>query len=429
MDSFNCILCGGSEWVNVDQFRIKPQGMIMCNSCAFITYDKCSDVKKVNQSYEHEYRNAPTVNNIFTSERKLHYHVHFLEEILLGWKEKEFKVLEIGAALGLFLNWCKSQFPKCSVYGTELTESFVRVASYLYKLDLKSDFDDSIKYDLISSYKVAEHMPDIDKQLARYKKSLNEGGYLYISVPTWFGRLNNFGATGFALEDYYDPHHVNVWSVKQFEYLLKRSGFSIVKENHTWYDDTYLCKVDNALEVPAYKEDPKERLVQLKKIYDASLAYDQSKFGEAIGHWPNFPAAQVSHYEMNRSRAHQEGFDAIWGTFLKPALDACGNSHFILCHIVDILMRYEKYPQAIEYCKVWLDNHPMDTQALMNMAHILRVQALGLTNQKEKIHNLVQANGLLAMIEKHSLERRYEAMTWIMQNAALMPTKFEGTLH
>lgn len=426
MDNYKCTLCGATNWKNVDEFRYKPSGMHVCMSCAFITYEKCKDVDKVNKSYEHDYRQAPTVNNVFSSERKLHYHAVFLEDVLKKWvtESKKVNVVEIGAAIGAFLNMVRHNVKTATVYGTELTESFVRNAWHNYNLNLTPDFDDTIKYDLISSYKVAEHIPNIDKQLERYRNSLAEGGYLYISVPTWFGRLNNFGSTGYTIEDYYDPNHVNVWSQKQFEYLLAKSGFKVVKENHSYYDSTYLCQISDKVD-SGYKEDPALRLEQLKKIFDASMAYDQSKFKDAIKLWPNFPVAQISYYEMNRNRAHLEGWDVIWNDYLKPALDACGPTHFILAHIVDVMMRYEKYGDALEYCKLWLDNHYMDTQALMNMAHIFRVQALASTTSKEKEGLLRQANQVLSLVEKNSLERRYEAMTWIMQNNALIPTPFE----
>ena len=429
MSDLKCVLCGSSEWQNVDEYRYKPKQMILCKSCAFVTYESAKDVDKLHDHYTHNYRPVPTSDNFMSSERKLHYHVAFLADVIDQWKKegKSPTVVELGAALGMFLNWVRGIFPgsKDKIYGTELTESFVRVAYHMASIKLTDDFDDSLKYDLIMSYKVAEHMPDIDKQLARYRSSMSDDGYLYISVPTWFKRLNNFGQGGYNIEDYYDPNHVNVWSVKQFEYLLKKSGFEIVKEDHHYYDDTYLCK-KGTYATDVYKEDTTTRLDQLKRIFDASKFFDQGMFEKACAAWSNFPVAQISRYEQNRQKAHQEGFDYIWDTYLDTAMKACENSHFILSHICDVLMRYEKYEKAIEVCNIWLENHPMDTQALFNISHCLGQKANTATSAKHKTHYANEALKILKIVEANSHQRRYEAMTWRMHFASMIPTPFEG---
>ncbi len=33
-----CIVCDNSNWENVDQFRIKKEGMSLCKSCGFVSY-------------------------------------------------------------------------------------------------------------------------------------------------------------------------------------------------------------------------------------------------------------------------------------------------------------------------------------------------------------------------------------------------------
>jgi SAM-dependent methyltransferase len=422
MENYKCTLCGESNWKVVDEFRYKPAGMAVCLSCGFVTYpERCAKVDKVHQHYEHEYRGAPTVNNLFTSERKLHYHVCFLDDLFQEWGKagKQPTILEIGAALGLFLHWSRQQWPKGIFHGTELTRAFVNVAREMYGIKLDADFDDTKQYDLIMSYKVAEHMPDVLDQLARYRKALTPDGRLYISVPTWFGRLNDFGSSGFNIENYFDPNHVNVWSRKQFEHLLVRAGFEIVKENHLYYDDTYLCKA-GAYVTEVYKEDPAVRLDQLRRIHEVAIALDQSRFQDAIAAWPNCPVAHIGYYEQNRSRAHAEGIDAIWETYLKPAREACGETHYILSHLVDILMRYDQNQRALEICKVWLENHPMDGTALMNMAQCLRVEAMRAANPEEKSRLLRECIKLLKLIKQTSMERSNEAITWSFQDAALL---------
>ena len=194
-----CIICDKSEWENVDQFRQKKQGMSICKSCGFISYPaKWQEKEKVIEFYRKEYRNPPTDQNLYQGQRKIHYHQEFLAEPVLQKWHKEGKkdpvIFEVGAAYGLVLAWFKNMrdpsgvpfFPSADLNGSELTKSFKRNAYHEFGLDLKDDFDDTKKYDLIMSYKVAEHMLDVDLEILRYKKSLKPDGKLYISVPTWF---------------------------------------------------------------------------------------------------------------------------------------------------------------------------------------------------------------------------------------------------
>src|SRR3990167_2245005 len=103
--SLKCAICDQvCDWRNVDEFRLKPAGMHMCNGCGFITYPNlCLDTKKVSQHYVHEYRGAPTVHNMYSCERKTHYHAEFLQSLFEEWHKAGKhppRVYEIGAAFG-----------------------------------------------------------------------------------------------------------------------------------------------------------------------------------------------------------------------------------------------------------------------------------------------------------------------------------------
>ena len=424
-----CIICRAvGKWQNVDRFRYKPQGMCMCEVCGFVSYPEVTkNQEKLKAHYEQEYRQPPTVQNLFSSERKLHYHIDFLKETLQGWEEKKKNpcVLEIGAAMGLFLNWFRGKFPGADLNGTELTTSFVRTAFWLYRLELKKDADWTKKYDLIMSYKVAEHMPDIDVQLKKYRDSLADDGLLYISVPQWFGRLNNFGLSGFSLEYYYDKNHCNAWSRNLFELLLERSGFRIVKENHWTYDSTYLC-VKGEQSTNKTFDDPAVRLDQLERILKAAKLSEENRFKEAVELWPDFPDAQQSRYEIDRKKAHALGWEGIKKEYLDTALAACPNDPAVLSFVADVHMRYEKFNEAIDLFSKVIDLRPPDVNALNAVAHCLRQQASRCTDEKMKIKAIHEAMKTTQIIEKNSLQARYDAMTWIMHDASNMPTPFEA---
>ena len=319
-----CVICDHSNWENVDEFRLSKQGMSLCTTCGFVSYpEKHKKKEDVIEHYRHTYRAAPGVDNLYTGSRKLHYHAEFLEEIIKKWSEEgktDPVVSDVGAAYGLYLQWFKQLrhpennkqlFPDADLNGVELTLTYRRNAWHEFGLDLKEDFDDSKKYDLITSYKVAEHMYDIDVELKRYYEALNDDGKLYISVPTWFRILHNFGVeSSFDIEYYYSTDHCNVWHERHFRHLLQKCGFAIEKEDHAIYDAAYICrKLKEGEKVEEVKLLTVDQIrANLAAVKEASDLLTAQKFADALNVYPNFPMAWRAHYEMNRNQFHQKGF-------------------------------------------------------------------------------------------------------------------------
>jgi len=97
-----CIVCKSNDWENVDKYRIKPEGMSICKSCGFVSYpSKWKSQEEIKQHYRNDYRTHPTSNNVFTGQRKVHFHNHFLTSVFKEWAEsgkKSPNVFESGAA-------------------------------------------------------------------------------------------------------------------------------------------------------------------------------------------------------------------------------------------------------------------------------------------------------------------------------------------
>ena len=374
-----------------------------------------------------DYRPAPTAANLYSGQRKLNYHEFFLRDVFDKWTADKVKpvVGEIGAAYGLVLNWLRGIFPEADVSGSEMTLSYRRVAHHENKIELSEDFDYSKKYDLIMSYKVQEHLMDADLKLRQKVLALKDDGLIYISVPCWFDQAYNFGAAGFDLEYYYHPNHINVWTQKLFETMLKKCGLEIVKQDHVIYDSTYLCKRNDSLmsETPVY-EDPEEIKERMRKLKAASICYDQRQYSEAINLWPNYPLAWQAVYENTRAEFHKKGFSAILTEFIEPMLKACPNTSTVRGIAADICMRYGKWDTAIEYFKKVLEMKPQDPNALMNMGHCMR--NLAKEHPEEKIKFLVQARDLARYTKEISLQSREECISWIYKDSAEIPLPSES---
>jgi SAM-dependent methyltransferase len=431
-----CVICNSTDkWENVDQFRHAPQGMHICTGCGFVSYpSKYKTEAEIKKYYEKDYRNCPTISNAFTGQKKLHIHSAFLTDTLKKWQadgKKSPVVCDVGAAYGVFLNWIRQHFRDADLNGTEYALAYRRNAWHEYKIKLGVDFDSSKKYDLISSFKVAEHQLDVDKRLREYTECLAPDGVLYISVPIWFSKMGNFGLDGWDLEYYYDPNHINVWTEKLFVTLLHKCGLEIIKTDHWMYDSTYLCKRnDEMMKIKPEYEQPANIKQIMRAIKEASLAYEQHDFENAVNKFPNFPVAWTNYYEKARATAHQTGqsqppLEFVKTKFLAPAMKACPYSLEILRMAADIHMRYGDFEGAATICQQALDARPNHASFLMTLAHCFREIGLRAKDPADKIRMLTESRDCAKYLKDVDLLMRNEAVSWVYRDNSEIPTPHE----
>lgn len=417
-----CIICDSTDkWAGCDEFIHKPLGAHICMNCGFVTYDsvlKKDEMKEFYRSKEGQYRAAPSVINEYQQERKLHYHGAFLNKHLKKMKDdgrEEIVAWESGAAYGRFLHWLRKLFPKGSFHGSELTINMRRVAKNFLNLDIVEDFDDSRKYDLICSYKCAEHVPDIDIELRKQVECLKEDGFVYIGVPVWFDRMNLFGSEEWGISGYYHPNHINMWTRKHFETMLKKVGLEVVDENHIYYDSVYLCKRNDEMmkETPQYEE-PNKILGIMQAMLKANKFFENGDYEKAIRTYPHFPQAYVRHYELNRDQLHKDGWKVIYG-FATSMIEACPTS-YIAHHFTGILAaRYKKYEAALTHFKQAVEMKPNDAISLLKMAEVFR-----------EMGDLSSSVNCLQAVIKTSAQHKPEAVTWLLHDLSQIPMEIEG---
>lgn len=447
-----CIVCDSTDkWEDVEYSRhpmvnkeekvpagANNQGMSICTHCGFVGYPKKYKTEEEAKAYYHkDYRKPPRYENLITGQRKLKMHAHFLKDLFDEWKEKEIKpdVFEIGAAYGMVLNWIRGVFPEGTYGGTEFTQSYRRNAWHEYGLDLGLDFDNSKKYDLIVSFKVAEHQLDADKRLREYALALKPGGKVYISVPTWFRSMTNFGAEGFSLDYYYHPDHINVWTRQLFEQVLKKAGLKIVKFDDWMYDETYLCERDDSLmEEDLIFENVDDIKEHLKRIKQASLLEESGRVEEALKVYPAFPGAWKKNYEMGRAKAHRqsqgqavEPFEYAFEKYIKPALESCPNNLTVLSLAVDVCMRYEKYNEAVEFINLALEKRPNNGPFLSALSQCLRQASLKQQDPEQKLKLQKEARDCSRYIAQQDIALKGDAFNWIYSDNANIPTPSEVT--
>lgn len=403
-----CINCDENKWENVDGYRYGEAGMCICKECGFVSYPSSyKSEEEIKSFYNGNYRPAPTSGNFVTSKAKVQYHHAFLNEYLEQWRsKKDFTACDIGAAIGLYLGWLKHEVPNAKIYGTEWDDNFKAIASLEYGIELTNDVDTSVKYDLISLYKVAEHVQDFDEELLKYRDLLKEDGLLYISAPVWFDIFYNYGKCDNDLRYYYSPEHINVWSRKIFKSIIGKCGFEIIKENTNTYDDTYLLKKCEFK--PIEKENPEEIKKIMLAIKQSFEAFTQNKMDECLKLYPKQPTAWRRFYEVKRKEFEEMGIVKIeeWLKTVEAILPDCAE---ILDMHADILRRYGRYDEAIKYYKMCL--------SIKNGAiHYLGAISMCMREVYKKtgqIKYLEEARDIYRHIAQVSPETIMEVLTWI----------------
>lgn len=427
-----CPICDShDQWENIDDLRHVKKGMSICKTCGFVSYPSLYKTEEEIKEHYRGDRSSPTVMNLYTGEKKLHYHEAFLRDLLdtFNKDDKTRYVYEVGASMGLCLDWVKRRLNNVEVGGTELTKSFRRTAKWEFDIDLEEDFNPKREIDLMMSYKVAEHLLDVDTKLRQNVTHLSKGGLYYISVPIWFGSMYNFGLTGFDLEYYYHTNHVNVWTDKLFRTLLKKVGLEIIKEDHVMYDSTFLCKRNDDLmkEKPEY-EDYNEIKEKMAKIKKASEFIEDNKVEEALKVWPDFPHAWQGFYELNRSKFHENGYEWIIENVVNKAIKDCPRSADMQALGADISLRYGKWQEAIKYLNTCLEMRPNNAQFLLALSHCFREAAKQSKEQKVKLHFISEARNVCRHLHSVNTQVKPEAINWIYKDGSQLPLPEEKNL-
>jgi SAM-dependent methyltransferase len=420
-----CPICESTDkWLNVDNVRLKKENMCMCEGCGFVSYPtKYKTEEEIKKHYRKEYRPGPQAPSLFTGERKLQYHEFFLSKPVFDkWREKGIDapvVGEIGSAHGMFLNWIKGHFPKADIHGTELTETYRRVAFHEYGIKLEEDFDMTKKYDLITSYHVLEHQLDPDKKLTEYAACLKDDGIFYLSVPVWFRDASNSATGGFDIEYYWAPDHINCWSVEHLEHLIAKAGLEIIEKNEDIYGQTYLLKKGNHAGVVKTNFEYKKYLKIAENIFACWKYIQENKTKEAIEIFPNCPAAWINHYELNRSKFHQNKEE--FNKFFEQGIKSCPNSADILMFTGDVFSRYERYDESYELLSQALNKKPNNPTIIMGIANCFRMKAKQAKEENLRKEYLGKSINLLRFVMATSNEMFPQALTWVYQDEASLP--------
>ena len=259
-ERIKCPICESEDFLlisDLDRYGI-PIKTVCCASCGLVFVNPQPSKAWTENFYKNHYRHLYEEVDVPTRdycERESMFWKHnqslaFFSEYL----GKTGKVLDIGAADGIFLRVFRDHFPNWDLSGIEPNAKFVKFVSKEYDLpNLKAglfpqDLEDSTKYDFLHSSHVFEHILDPLNFLNACRDRLTDEGMLFLEIPNALNFRKSYRSVHVA--------HVFHYCPRTIEALLNKAGFQVLK----------LC---DTLVVPSRKkkrEMPLNIMVLAKKI-------------------------------------------------------------------------------------------------------------------------------------------------------------------
>ncbi|MFX0202506.1 MAG: class I SAM-dependent methyltransferase [Candidatus Hodarchaeota archaeon] len=149
---------------------------------------------------------------------------------------KNIDILDYGGFGGQFSLICKSHFPQCQVFITDINDESLLDEWKCYNNQiLFKDFDnDNTNFDFIFLNNVLEHISDPVFVLNQLSSKLKDGGKICIDTPKkfWIYPLSKLISKTLytkVLKGTVNKSHLQVWSRKSFELVVRKCGLRIIK--------------------------------------------------------------------------------------------------------------------------------------------------------------------------------------------------------
>jgi len=144
------------------------------------------------------------------------------------------KILDVGAASGIFLNQAKMD--GYNVYGIEPSAFLVQEAKELYGLQLQQgtieDYREQDKFSIITLLDIIEHLVEPDEFMDQVDALIEPGGILIIVTPD----IDSLPARIVGKRWWhYRTAHVNFFNKKSLVHLLSKHNYQIIlKKRYAW---------------------------------------------------------------------------------------------------------------------------------------------------------------------------------------------------
>jgi SAM-dependent methyltransferase len=156
---------------------------------------------------------------------------NFLNNVLFvknsGYLHKDSRVLELGSGNGRLVASLRQE--GFNIVGSEINHSYRETAMREFSISLENFGGESIPYqdaafDIVLSFDVFEHIPDIDKHLSEVKRILVHGGVYLLQTPN---KITNIPFEVWKHKSFskYKEYHCSLHTYSQLRNRFMKHGF------------------------------------------------------------------------------------------------------------------------------------------------------------------------------------------------------------
>lgn len=215
MNFTKCIYCGSDELEDVKDFS--HAYLVKCRSCHFVF---CKRIPTPEELTKH-YTNYPRYTSLSPITEKRY---NELLDRLESFRSNN-NLIDLGCSNGLFLDVAKKRGWK--VYGTEYAQESIEHCAEkgikVFKSDqLPPEFFE-LKFDVVTSFEVIEHINTPNEELDFVKRILRPGGAFYVTTPNFNSISRSLLKRKWNIVEY--PEHLSYFTPATLHKLLLKHGF------------------------------------------------------------------------------------------------------------------------------------------------------------------------------------------------------------
>jgi 2-polyprenyl-3-methyl-5-hydroxy-6-metoxy-1,4-benzoquinol methylase len=230
-----CIVCNGAKLKDLEGYE--GVGLCQCKNCGMVFVRQIPTLQVLSEHY----KNYTYDRNVFVSPITIQRY----NEILDGFEKYRSAntLLDIGCGVGLFLEVAIKR--GWNVYGTEYSEKAIEIAESkgikMKKGALNPKVFEDIKFDVITSFEVIEHINNPQQEMKSIMQLLRAGGLFYCTTPNFNALSRYYLKAHYSVIEY--PEHLSYYTPKTLKYLCKKEGLQPLKVITTGLSLTRLSPV------------------------------------------------------------------------------------------------------------------------------------------------------------------------------------------
>ncbi len=218
-----CLLCNGTNLAELKNYE--KDHLFKCLSCNFIFSKRIPTQDELIIHYK-KYSRGGTISSI-TIKR----YNELLDELEIYRNTNN--LLDVGCGDGYFLEVAKER--GWNVYGTEFSDEAIDVCKQkgitIHQGVLNSQNYNGIKFDIISSFEVIEHINNPREEIKNISDLLRVNGVFYVTTPNFNSFSRFFLGPKWNVIEY--PEHLSYYTPKTIKKFFQKHDFYQIRSETT----------------------------------------------------------------------------------------------------------------------------------------------------------------------------------------------------